>query len=135
MADQSLSIYAAITDLLVAIQENRLRYKALSQPVQQEIAFHIEQADLSNKTIDISSLSVATNHSRNTIKKQLNALIEADYVSMIIDPNDSRRKILKPTQKLREELENFAKSLSPTITKASYQIQNTAWSTPVKKSK
>ncbi|MEP3247482.1 MAG: MarR family winged helix-turn-helix transcriptional regulator [Sneathiella sp.] len=134
MNKQDLLIYSSITDLLVAIQDNRLRFDALRQPVQWEIAFHIEQAELTNNSIDISGISALTNHSRNTIKKQVSALTEAGYVTTVTDPNDNRRKILRSTEKLRSELEKFAKSLSPTITRASYEIQNRIWADPAEDS-
>ncbi len=127
-----LLISPSIAELLVAIQNHRLRYDALKQSVQWEIAFYIGQAELTDNSIDISSISALTNHARNTIKKQVSAMEKSGYVTAMVDPNDNRRKIIRSTEKLRAELERFAKSLSPTITKASYEIQNRIWINPSK---
>ncbi|MEP3245146.1 MAG: MarR family winged helix-turn-helix transcriptional regulator [Sneathiella sp.] len=132
MADPEDKIYATITDLMVAMQDSKLRFLSLRQPIQWDIIWHIEQAQMAELVVDITSIANATNHSRNSIAKHVETLRENEFLILEKDPKDSRRTLIVPTEKLRLELKNFTRSISPFITEASFNIQREEW---IKRSK
>ncbi len=127
--------FHATTELLLAIRSGRSRYKSLSNEIHYEIAWFAEEADLKGCPIDLSGLAHVTGHSRNTINKQVKFLEDLGYLKTCADNLDSRRKLIYPTPKLKQELKEFAESLSSAITKTSYKIQQSAWSKWAKNTK
>ena len=115
--------YMSITDLLVALEDNRLRFKVLENPVHWQIVWQIEKLAIAGRLGDVSGIAMATKHSRNTVAKRIQELVEMGYLEYVADPKDSRRNAIAPTIELRQELGKYSASVAPAIARASFLIQ------------